>query len=85
MRRRRDLPPREWVGLVASASWPRLREALTLSQRSELHGVLMALPAGTRPRVVAELLVELGRMPFGPALLVALSRAARHTAERHEG
>jgi hypothetical protein len=76
MRRSRDLPPREWVGLVASASWPRMRDALPLSQRSELHGLLMALPAEMRPRVVAELLVEVGRMPFGPALLVALSRAA---------
>jgi hypothetical protein len=69
-------PPREWAGLVAPASWPRLRKALTLSQQSELRGVLIALPAETRPRVVVELLVEVERMPFGPALLVALSRAA---------
>jgi hypothetical protein len=69
-------PPPAWNGLIASASWPRVREALTLSQRSQLHGVLIALPAQTRPRVVAELLVQVERMPFGPALPVALSRAS---------
>jgi len=73
MRRR---PPREWIGLAGVASWPRLREALTLSQQSELRGVLIALPAETRPLVVTEFLAEVERMPFGPALLVALARAA---------
>jgi|GEM_PF-4122200 len=77
-------PPREWRGLVAASAWPRLRVALTVAQRSELHCVLSALPAETRPRVISELLGQLERMPFGSALFVALSRAARPGGDGHD-